>query len=91
MDRSLPSSPTLDHMKWEARNLFEERVKSAFVPECDAKGAIEVLRSEPVSSSGAARIGTGRPASSGIVMLRSRIGANRVVDMLPGEQLLRIC
>lgn len=46
--------------------LFEERVKSAFVPECDAKGAIEVLRSEPVSSSGAARIGTGRPASSGI-------------------------
>lgn len=22
MDRSLPSSPTLDHMKWEARNLL---------------------------------------------------------------------
>ena len=62
----------------------------AFVPERDVKRALEVLRSQPVSS-GAARIGTVRSASSGIVTLRSRIGGNRVLDMLSGEQLPRIC
>jgi len=62
----------------------------AFVPERDVERALEVLRSQPVSS-GAARIGTVRPASSGIVTLRSRIGGNRVLDMLSGEQLPRIC
>lgn len=62
----------------------------AFVPERDADRALEVLRSQPVSA-GAARIGTARAASSGIVTLRSRIGGNRVLDMLSGEQLPRIC
>lgn len=62
----------------------------AFVPERDVERALEVLRSQPVSY-GAARIGTVRPASSGIVTLRSRIGGNRVLDMLSGEQLPRIC
>lgn len=67
-----------------------ERRFVAFVPERDVKRALEVLRSYPVSS-GAARIGTVRPASSGIVTLRSRISGNRVLDMLYGEQLPRIC
>ena len=62
----------------------------AFVSECDANRALEILRSIPVSA-GAARIGTVRSASSGIVILRSRIGGNRVLDQLSGEQLPRIC
>jgi hydrogenase expression/formation protein HypE len=62
----------------------------AFVPERDVKGALEVLHSQPVSS-GAACIGMVRPASSGLVTLRSRIGGNRVLDMHSGEQLPRIC
>jgi hydrogenase expression/formation protein HypE len=63
----------------------------AFVPEGEAERALEVLRAHPVSA-GATRCGrvegTRRP---GRVTMRSRIGARRIVDMLTGEQLPRIC
>ncbi len=63
---------------------------AAFVPREQAGRAVEVLRGVPVSS-GAAVIGEVVPEPSGIVVLESRIGGNRVVDMLSGEQLPRIC
>jgi hydrogenase expression/formation protein HypE len=63
---------------------------AAFVPECGAERALEALRSQPVSS-GAVRIGAVRGDQAGLVTLRSRIGGNRVLDMLSGEQLPRIC
>ena len=62
----------------------------AFVPESDASHALEILRSQTVSA-GAVRVGTVHENSSGIVTLRSRVGGNRVLDMLSGEQLPRIC
>jgi hydrogenase expression/formation protein HypE len=62
----------------------------AFVPECDADRALEILRSQSVSA-GAVRAGTVHENSSGIVTLHSRVGGNRVLDMLSGEQLPRIC
>ena len=62
----------------------------AFVPESDAGHALEILRSQPVSA-GAVRAGTVYESSSGIVTLCSRVGGNRVLDMLSGEQLPRIC
>ncbi len=62
----------------------------AFVPEHDASRALEILRSQDVSA-GAVRAGTVYEDSSGIVTLRSRVGGNRVLDMLSGEQLPRIC
>ena len=62
----------------------------AFVPESDASHALEILRSQSVSA-GAVRAGTVHENSSGIVTLRSRVGGNRVLDMLSGEQLPRIC
>jgi hydrogenase expression/formation protein HypE len=62
----------------------------AFVPERDADRALEILRSVPVSS-GAARVGTVQADRPGVVTLRTRIGGNRVLDMLSGEQLPRIC
>ncbi|HUJ30242.1 MAG TPA: hydrogenase expression/formation protein HypE [Terriglobales bacterium] len=62
----------------------------AFVPECDAGRALEILRSQTVSA-GAVRAGTVHEDSAGIVTLRSRVGGNRVLDMLSGEQLPRIC
>ena len=63
---------------------------AAFVPATQAERALEVLRSVEVSAR-AVQIGevTGGPA--GTVILRSRIGGNRVLDMLSGEQLPRIC
>jgi hydrogenase expression/formation protein HypE len=62
----------------------------AFVPERDADRALTALRSKNVST-GAVRVGSVREECAGIVTLQSRIGGNRVLDMLSGEQLPRIC
>ncbi len=62
----------------------------AFVPVDQVNRALEVLRRHPVSS-GATAIGLVGQESPGLVTMRTRIGASRVVDMLSGEQLPRIC
>jgi len=62
----------------------------AFLPEREAERALAVLRAAPVSAA-AARIGTAAPAARGVVTLTSRIGGHRVLDLLSGEQLPRIC
>jgi hydrogenase expression/formation protein HypE len=62
----------------------------AFVPEEQAERGLEALRQCPVSA-GAVRIGSVLPKPVALVTLRSRIGGNRVLDMLSGEQLPRIC
>jgi hydrogenase expression/formation protein HypE len=63
---------------------------AAFVPPSQAGRALEILRSVPVSS-GSVCVGTVEAQPRATVVLRSRIGGNRVVDMLSGEQLPRIC
>ena len=60
------------------------------LPEPDAGRALDILRRFPVSSL-AAGIGTVTQAPPGLVTLVSRIGGTRVLDMLSGEQLPRIC
>jgi hydrogenase expression/formation protein HypE len=60
------------------------------LPAEDADRALAVLRGFDVSS-GAVRIGTVDTTPAGLVTLRSSIGATRVMDMLSGEQLPRIC
>jgi hydrogenase expression/formation protein HypE len=62
----------------------------AFVPEAEAGRALDVLRRYPVCRDAVA-IGTVSETQGGLVTLKSRIGATRVVDMLSGEQLPRIC
>lgn len=62
----------------------------AFVPARQADAAVACLRRCSVSS-GAAEIGVVEEASPGLVVLQSRIGGRRVLDMLSGEQLPRIC
>ncbi len=63
---------------------------AAFVPAAEAERAVAVLRSVPVSAR-AAVVGEVVQDAPGSVVLQSRIGGNRVVDMLSGEQLPRIC
>jgi hydrogenase expression/formation protein HypE len=63
---------------------------AAFVPARQSEAAIEVLKTVPVSQ-GAVAVGGVEEAPRGLVVLQSRIGGNRVVDMLSGEQLPRIC
>lgn len=62
----------------------------AFVAPEDAERAVAALRAHPVSS-GAAVIGEVAQGSGGLVTLQSSIGANRILDLLSGEQLPRIC
>lgn len=62
----------------------------AFVPASAAGGALDVMRAFEVTA-GAAPIGSVTTTPAGLVTLRSRIGATRIVDRLTGEQLPRIC
>ena len=62
----------------------------AFVPQPRADEAVAALRSHPLGRA-ATRIGKCVREHPGIVVLITGIGGNRVVDMLPGDQLPRIC
>jgi hydrogenase expression/formation protein HypE len=55
-----------------------------------AGAALEAMRSHPLGRE-AAIIGKVVEAHPGSVIMRSRVGGKRVVDMLSGEQLPRIC
>jgi hydrogenase expression/formation protein HypE len=60
------------------------------VPEVDADEALRVMRRCDVSE-GACRIGRVTDEARGQVRLTSQIGAARLLDLLSGEQLPRIC
>jgi hydrogenase expression/formation protein HypE len=62
----------------------------AFVPAADAERAVEVLRNHPVAAD-AVIIGTVGAGPAGRVSCRGALGVARVIDMLSGEQLPRIC
>ncbi len=62
----------------------------AFVPGAQADKAVELLRRFEVCA-GAQVVGEVTVSPRGTVVLRSVIGTSRVVDMLSGEQLPRIC
>jgi hydrogenase expression/formation protein HypE len=63
---------------------------AAWVPARQAERALEVLRSVAVSRN-AVRAGLVGNSTGRLVTLRSRIGGTRILDMLSGEQLPRIC
>ncbi len=64
----------------------------AFVPPQQADTALQVLRSHP-SGLGAEAVAIGRAIGRGVaeVTARSTLGIPRLIDMLSGEQLPRIC
>lgn len=62
----------------------------AIVAQKDAQKALALLRSHPLGAD-AAIIGEVGADSSDLVTMRSAIGTSRIVDMLTGEQLPRIC
>jgi hydrogenase expression/formation protein HypE len=63
---------------------------AVFVPAAQADAALEVMKKVEVSEA-AVRVGKVEESPTRTVVLQSRIGGNRVVDMLSGEQLPRIC
>ena len=62
----------------------------AIVPRRDQEKALTIMRKHPLGQ-GAGLIGTVGNRGSALVTLKSRIGAGRILDMLSGEQLPRIC
>ena len=60
------------------------------LPSGDAEHALQIMRADPLGA-GACLIGRVTEDASGLVTMRSRIGVSRVLDMLSGEQLPRIC
>lgn len=62
----------------------------AFVPQQQAERALDVLHQHDVSA-GAIAVGTVEASPAGAVTLRTVLGTHRVLDMLSGEQLPRIC
>jgi hydrogenase expression/formation protein HypE len=62
----------------------------AFVAPADAERALSLMKSYPLGVE-ASLIGRVLEDTPGLVTMKSKIGANRIVDMLSGEQLPRIC
>lgn len=62
----------------------------AFVPKEMAQKTVDLLRKE-TASPGAAIIGEVKKAERGSVEMVTRIGTKRLIEMLSGEQLPRIC
>ncbi len=62
----------------------------AFVPGAEGDRTAELLGRHP-QCPGAAVIGRVTEENPGLVTLASRVGSSRIVDMLSGEQLPRIC
>jgi len=62
----------------------------AFVPPQEAEQVLGAMRDHPLGVR-ADIIGTVTADHPGVVLMRSTIGGTRVVDMLSGEQLPRIC
>ncbi len=63
---------------------------AAFIPERQAERALEILRARPGGQM-ATRIGQVQSLGSQKVLIKSLIGAQRILDMASGEQLPRIC
>ena len=70
--------------------MASEGVLVAFVPEAQAGRALSALRFHPLGAH-AVRIGCVVADHPRFVVLRTALGGSRIVDLLPGDQLPRIC
>ena len=74
-----------------ARTPNSDAAPTPAAPTATAAGtALALLRARP-DGRDAARIAVVKPSHGGLVTLRTPIGGVRVVDLLSGEQLPRIC
>ena len=70
-----------------------EGILIAIAPADKADGLIEEMRKHPLGAGSALiwEVSGGDPKTAGLLLLRTGIGGTRIMDMLPGEQLPRIC
>ena len=85
-----PVAAACEMLGFDPLYVANEGVLVAFVAETAADAAVTALRGHPLGRA-AARIGRVTASHPGLVVLETGIGGTRVVDMLPGDQLPRIC
>lgn len=85
-----PVSAACEMLGLDPLYVANEGILIAIVAPGAAEDALTALRSHPLGRQ-AARIGTVVADRPGLVTVRTILGASRVVDMLPGDQLPRIC
>jgi hydrogenase expression/formation protein HypE len=85
-----PVNAACELLGFDPLYVANEGILLAFVDQSACDGALEALRSHPLGSE-AAVIGRVVTQHAGLVTLRTAIGSTRIVDMLPGDQLPRIC
>ncbi|MEN0062168.1 MAG: hydrogenase expression/formation protein HypE [Myxococcota bacterium] len=71
-------------------HLANEGKVAVAVPAAQAERALEVMRRHPLGEH-AALVGRCRPQPPGVVTVRTSFGGERILDMLVGTQLPRIC
>jgi hydrogenase expression/formation protein HypE len=93
-ERLLPVNPAVagacDLLGIDPLYVANEGKLIAVVPADEADAALAAMTSHPLGA-GAARIGQIRPDPEGIVVLLTSFGGTRIVDMLVGDPLPRIC
>ncbi len=60
------------------------------IPESEANGILEVMKKHPMGKDSSI-IGNVTMDNPGLVIMKTMIGSSRIVDMIAGEQLPRIC
>lgn len=85
-----PAAAACEMLGLDPLYVANEGVLLAFVDPAAAADALQALRSHPLGA-WAGVAGEATATRPGLVVLRTRIGSHRVVDMLPGDQLPRIC
>ena len=85
-----PVAAACEMLGFDPLYVANEGILVAFVAERQADEAVKALQSHGLGRA-AARIGRCVREHAGLVVLKTGVGGNRVVDMLPGDQLPRIC
>ncbi len=85
-----PVASVCDLLGLDVMYVANEGVLVAFVEAAAASAALAALRSHPLGRE-AVIAGTVVREHPGMVVLRTGLGGTRIVDMLPGDQLPRIC
>lgn len=93
-DGALPVPPAVasvcDLLGLDVMYVANEGVLVAFVDPAAAPAALAALRAHPLGAR-AVLAGTAVADHPGMVVLRTGLGGTRIVHMLPGDQLPRIC
>jgi len=85
-----PVRGTCELLGFDPLYIANEGKLVAFVPQEDAQKVLEIIQANEYGKE-AAVIGRVSQKSTGKVFLKTLIGGTRLVDMLTGEQLPRIC